>query len=103
MNDSKKSARMGAQILESRTTHARSPAFEDTFDASRSPFSGPDIAVPVTVAFGDRDCIVTKCSQCRNGLPAHTRWFRVHGWGHVPMWVDPIGVSRLILDGTAKG
>jgi len=79
---------------------ARSPAFEDTFDATRSPFSGADIAVPVTVAFGDRDYIVTKRSQWRGGLPAHTRWFRIHGWGHVPMWVDPIGVSQLILDGT---
>jgi pimeloyl-ACP methyl ester carboxylesterase len=79
---------------------ARSPAFKETFDASLPPFSGADVAVPVTVAFGDRDYIVTKCSQWRLGLPAHTRWFRIHGWGHVPMWVDPAGVSRLILDGT---
>jgi pimeloyl-ACP methyl ester carboxylesterase len=82
---------------------SNSPAFEDTFDAIRSPFSGMDIAVPVTVAFGDRDCIVTKSSRWRHRLPAHTRWVTIHGWGHVPMWVDPIGVSRLILDGTRKG
>jgi len=80
---------------------ARSRAFEATFEASRSPFSGPDIAVPVTVAFGDRDYIVTRSSPYRNGLPAHTRWFTMKGWGHVPMWVDSIGVSRLILKGTA--
>jgi pimeloyl-ACP methyl ester carboxylesterase len=82
---------------------SRSSAFEDTFDATRSPFSGEDIAVPVTVAFGDRDCIVTKCSRWRHRLPAHTQWVTVQGWGHVPMWVDPIGVARLILDGTNKG
>src|SRR4051812_10084968 len=32
---------------------ARSPAFEETFDHTRTPFSGRDITVPVTVAFGD--------------------------------------------------
>jgi len=79
---------------------ATSRAFEATFEASRTPFSGTGITVPVTVAFGDRDYIVTKRSQWRQGLPAHTRWFTMPGWGHVPMWVDPVGVSRLILEGT---
>jgi len=82
---------------------SRSLAFEETFDATRSPFSGMGITVPVTVAFGDRDYIVTKRSRWRQTLPAHTRWATIHGWGHVPMWVDPIGVSRLILDGTKNG
>jgi hypothetical protein len=36
---------------------AASPAFEETFDNTRSPFSGAGIAVAVTVAFGDRDWI----------------------------------------------
>jgi pimeloyl-ACP methyl ester carboxylesterase len=81
---------------------AGSTAFEETFEATRSPFSGEDIDVPVTVAFGDRDYIVTKCSRWRHRLPAHTRWFTMHGWGHVPMWVDPIGVSQMILNGTVK-
>jgi len=79
---------------------ARSPAFEDTFDATRAPFSGVEIAVPVTVAFGDRDYIITKCSRWRDGLPAHTRWFTIRGWGHVPMWADSPGVARLILNGS---
>ena len=81
---------------------ARSQAFEETFKASRTPFSGMDVTVPVTVAFGDRDYIVTKCSEWRHRLPAHTRWFRMQGWGHVPMWVDPIGVSQLILQETGN-
>jgi pimeloyl-ACP methyl ester carboxylesterase len=79
---------------------AESSAFEATFDHTKSPFSGRDIAVPVTVAFGDRDGILPKCSRHRKGLPAHTRWLERPGWGHVPMWVDPAGVSQLILEGT---
>ena len=79
---------------------AGSPAFEDTFHNTRLPFAGEDIAVPLTVVFGDRDWILLKGWQCRNELPAHTRWVEKQGWGHVPMWVDPVGVSQLILDGT---
>jgi pimeloyl-ACP methyl ester carboxylesterase len=79
---------------------AKAAAFDETFENTRSPFSGSDIAVPVTVAFGDRDWILTRGSRCRNGLPAHTTWIDKRGWGHVPMWVDPVGVSQLILEGT---
>src|SRR6476620_10051316 len=28
-------------------------------------------------------------SRRRDAVPAHTRWVVGHGWGHVPMWVDP--------------
>ncbi len=76
-------------------------AFDETFARTRSPFAGGDIAVPVTVAFGDRDWILPGWSRCGGALPRHTRWNEPRGWGHVPMWVDPAGVSRLILDGTA--
>ena len=79
---------------------AASPAFEETFDNTRSPFSCRDIAVPVTVAFGDRDWILPRRSRNRDALPSHARWITKHGWGHVPMWVDPVGVSALILEGT---
>jgi pimeloyl-ACP methyl ester carboxylesterase len=51
------------------------------------------------VAFGDRDWILPKSSRHRSGLPAHARWIDKRGWGHVPMWVDPAGVSQLILEG----
>lgn len=80
---------------------SRSAAFQETFENTRAPFSGTDITVPVTVAFGDRDWILPKSSRCRNGMPAHTRWIDISGWGHVPMWLDPEGVARLILNGTA--
>jgi pimeloyl-ACP methyl ester carboxylesterase len=79
---------------------ATSPAFEETFDHTRAPFSGHDIAVPVTVAFGNRDWILPRGSRHRSALPGHARWVEQHGWGHVPMWVDPAGVSQLILEGS---
>jgi pimeloyl-ACP methyl ester carboxylesterase len=79
---------------------AASTAFEETFDATRAPFSGRGISVPVTVAFGDRDWILPKGSRSRDGLPRHTQWVEKRCWGHVPLWVDPLGVSELILEGT---
>src|SRR4029453_12773193 len=80
---------------------AGSTAFEEAFDNTRTPFPGGKITVPVTVAFGDRDWILTNQSRQRDRLPAHTRWVAKRGWGHVPMWVDPAGVAQLILDGTS--
>lgn len=77
-----------------------STAFEATFENTSSPFCGRGIAVPVTVAFGNRDWILTEGSRQRNGLPAHTRWIAERRWGHVPMWVDPAGVAQLILEGS---
>ncbi|HEY7291725.1 MAG TPA: alpha/beta hydrolase [Vicinamibacterales bacterium] len=73
--------------------------FEDTFACTASPFSGREITVPLTVAFGDRDYLLLKTSRHPEALPAHTRWITMPRWGHVPMWVDPAGVARLILDG----
>jgi pimeloyl-ACP methyl ester carboxylesterase len=81
---------------------AASAAFEGTFRQTGAAFYGDGIAVPVTVAFGTWDWILPKGSRCRNNLPAHTRWIEKKGWGHVPMWVDPAGVSQLILEGTQQ-
>jgi pimeloyl-ACP methyl ester carboxylesterase len=79
---------------------AGSTAFEETFEHTRAPFFGRHIRMPVTVAFGDRDWILPRGSRCGKELPAHTKWIERPGWGHVPMWVDPVGVSELILEGT---
>lgn len=81
---------------------AATTAFEETFEHTRQRFTaGRDISVPVTVGFGDRDFILPKRSRSRTELPAHAKWIEKRGWGHVPMWVDPVGVSDLILEGTA--
>ncbi|HKV99316.1 MAG TPA: alpha/beta fold hydrolase [Vicinamibacterales bacterium] len=79
---------------------AAATGFEATFKNTRAPFSGAGITVPTTISFGARDWILPRRSQHQNGLPADTRWIRPQGWGHVPMWADPEGVARLILDGT---
>ena len=79
---------------------AAAVGFEDTFDHTRAPFSAREITVPVTVAFGDRDWILTKGSQWRDAVPPHVTWRSMPGWGHVPMWIDPAGVARLVLEGT---
>jgi pimeloyl-ACP methyl ester carboxylesterase len=51
---------------------ATATAFEDTFDNTRAPFSGGrNIAVPVTVAFGDRDWILPKRSAVERASGAH--------------------------------
>lgn len=82
---------------------ATSTAFEETFQNTRAPFDGAGIRIPVTVVFGDRDWILTRSAQRRGILPPHTHWVEKRGWGHVPMWVDPVGVSRLILGGKCFG
>lgn len=79
---------------------AAATGFEATFASTRAPFSGAGVRAPVTIAFGAHDWILPRRSQHQNGLPATTRWVRPAGWGHVPMWVDPEGVARLILAGT---
>jgi pimeloyl-ACP methyl ester carboxylesterase len=79
---------------------AGATAFEQTFVSTRAPFSGRDIVVPVTVVFGERDWILTASARLRDALPSHATWIAKPGWGHVPMWIDPAGVARLLLDAT---
>ena len=82
-------------------TFREAAAFDATLKAAQRFTGGDSIRVPVTVAFGTRDWLLTANCQHRDELPAHARWERPRGWGHVPMWDDPKGVARLILDGTA--
>ena len=82
---------------------AAGSAFESTFANTLSPFppfpKGSHAAV--TVVFGTRDWILPKWSRCYDALPPQARIIEPPGWGHVPMWIEPIGVSRLILEGTS--
>jgi pimeloyl-ACP methyl ester carboxylesterase len=78
---------------------AAATGFEDTFASTARAFSGREIPVPITVAFGEYDWILPKGSRRREALPADARWITMPGWGHVPMWIDPVGVARMILDG----
>jgi pimeloyl-ACP methyl ester carboxylesterase len=64
---------------------------------------GREIDVPVTIAFGTRERLLSK-SGARRGdeLPAHVRWLELPGCGHVPTWDDPALVTQVILETTRQ-
>jgi pimeloyl-ACP methyl ester carboxylesterase len=79
---------------------AEAPGFRETLRALvRTRFTGgAEITVPVTVAFGTRDRVLLPLvSRRRKELPAHTRWIRLRGCGHVPMFDDPRATADLLL------
>lgn len=80
---------------------AEAPGFDATLANAGTFESGQSIGCPVTVAFGTRDWLLTTSAQHRDQLPSNTRWVRPAAWGHVPMWIDPQGVTQLVLQGTA--
>ncbi|WP_405484110.1 alpha/beta fold hydrolase [Nocardia sp. NBC_00511] len=58
---------------------------------------GRDISVPVTVAFGAKDLLLTPDrGQCGEELPAHAVWSPLPECGHVPMLDDPEAVAAVI-------
>ncbi len=79
---------------------AHAPGFEATYDIIDRIPELDRLTLPITIAFGRLDWILTGAMQNRAGLPAQARWLQPWGWGHVPMWDDPEGVARVILDGT---
>lgn len=76
------------------------PGFDSTFAHAAAFRGGHEVRVPVTVAFGTHDWLLTRSARRRHELPAHTRWLEPKGWGHVPMWKNPEGVARLVLEET---
>lgn len=78
---------------------AGAPGFRETLRAleGRRFTGGADVTVPVTVAFGTRDRVLLPVvSRRRDQLPAQTRWVRLRGCGHVPMFDDPAAVAALL-------
>jgi pimeloyl-ACP methyl ester carboxylesterase len=62
-------------------------------------FSGfEEISVPVTLAWGERDGVVTPPKM---PPPAHVRTVTLSGCGHMPTWDDPAQVARLLLEAGA--
>lgn len=76
--------------------------FNATFEHTTQFRGGQTITIPVTIAYGTHDWLITPNARLRHELPAHVRWLEPQGWGHVPMWKDPEGVARLILEGTSE-
>lgn len=81
---------------------ARTIASTRGFDAhlnatNRTRFrDGQQIGVPVTIAFGARERLLSKQARRREELPSHTRWIDLPGCGHVPMRDDPQLVAATI-------
>ncbi|MFE3191244.1 alpha/beta fold hydrolase [Nocardia sp. NPDC059240] len=77
------------------------------FDAALASFTDfrlPDRTavdgIPVTIAWGNRDILLTYATQARRAravLPG-ARHVTLHGSGHTPFYDDPAGCARLILD-----
>ncbi|MFF2553826.1 alpha/beta fold hydrolase [Nocardia sp. NPDC058058] len=77
------------------------------FDAALASFTDfrlPDRtrldSIPVTIAWGNRDILLTYATQARRArevLPG-ARHVTLHGSGHTPFYDDPAGCARLLLD-----
>lgn len=80
---------------------SRAPGFDATLAAMDALPDSTGLATPLTVVFGERDWLLPSAARDRSRLPSHTRWETRPDWGHVPMWRDPQGVARLLLEGTA--
>jgi pimeloyl-ACP methyl ester carboxylesterase len=79
---------------------ASAPGFRETLRAlEKERFTdGEAITVPVTVAFGTRDRVLLPAvARPRDQLPDQTRWVRLRGCGHVPMFDDPDATAALLL------
>ncbi len=79
---------------------ASAPGFRETLRAlEKERFTdGAAITVPVTVAFGTRDRVLLPgVARHRDQLPDRTRWVRLRGCGHVPMFDDPDATAALLL------
>ena len=84
------------------TVHAMAsaPGFRETLRAlEKERFTdGGEITVPVTVAWGTRDRVLLPgVARHRDQLPDQTRWVRLRGCGHVPMFDDPDATAALLL------
>jgi len=63
---------------------------------------GPELRVPVTVAWGERDRLLL-ARQSRRAMKVlpQGQHLLLYGCGHVPMWDDPEQVAEVLLSGAA--
>jgi pimeloyl-ACP methyl ester carboxylesterase len=68
-------------------------------DTTRVRFEGGQhIAVPVTVAWGDKERLIPARARRQDELPAHTRRVELSGCGHLPFWDAPEETARAIIE-----
>lgn len=76
-----------------------SPAL-DSFTTARLHDPAALAELPVTIAWGNRDILLTYATQSKRAravLP-HARHITLHGSGHTPFYDDPAACARVILD-----
>lgn len=92
------------KIFASAPLFASRAAFQKFRESLKDPFVGgqPNFEnIRLTIAFGKRDYLLPPSARLRGEIPADVIWQDRNGWGHVPMWDDPEGVTKFILEATA--
>jgi len=91
-------------IFASAPVFASKVAFKKFRESIKDPFLGGRTiseSIRVSIAFGKRDWLLPRSARLRHEMPEDVIWQNREGWGHVPMWDDPEGVTKLILESTA--
>jgi pimeloyl-ACP methyl ester carboxylesterase len=92
------------KIFASAPLFASKVAFKKFREGIRDPFiSGRTnfANIRLTIAFGKRDWLLPPSARLRHEIPEDVIWQDRNGWGHVPMWDDPEGVTKFILEAIA--
>ena len=89
------------KIFASAPLFASKAAFKKFRESLRDPFVGGRTNfenIRLTIAFGKRDWLLPPAARLRHEIPEDVIWQDRNGWGHVPMWDDPEGVTQFILE-----
>ncbi len=92
------------KIFASAPLFASKAAFNKFRESLKDPFKGDSTnfaKIRLTIAFGKRDWLLPAGARLRNEIPEDVIWQVRKGWGHVPMWDDPEGVTKFILEATS--
>lgn len=92
------------KIFASAPLFASKTAFKKFRESLKDPFvgGGTNFAnIRLTIAFGKRDWLLPRSARLRHEIPEDVIWQDRNGWGHVPMWDDPEGVRKFILEAIA--
>ena len=94
-------------IFDSAPIFASQAALKEFRESMKAPFCGGKTIsknIRVTIAFGKRDLLLPPSARLRHEIPEDENviWRETQErWAHVPMWDDPEGVAKFILEGTA--
>lgn len=92
------------KIFASAPLFASEAAFKKFRESLKDPFMGGQTNfanIRLTIAFGTRDWLLPPSARLRHEIPKDVIWQDRNGWGHVPMWDDPEGVTKFILEAIA--